>query len=60
MQALAEAMSQALREHFTVGYLLTSRKGRRILANYARMVKHYAGRDEARFFINSFYGMDKI
>ena len=53
MESLAESMSEALNDYFKVSYFRGS-KGRRILAYYARLIKRYAGRDEARYFINQF------
>ena len=53
MQSLGESMATALNDYFKIGYF-GSKKGRRILAYYARLIKRYAGRDEARYFIDQF------
>ena len=53
MDSLAESLSDSLHEHFKIGYFRSS-KGRRILAYYARLLRKYAGRDEARYFLNQF------
>ena len=59
MESLAESMSEALNDYFKIGYF-GSKKGRRILAYYARIIKRYAGRDEARYFLRQFEYVRKI
>ena len=59
MDSLAESLSDSLHEHFKIGYFRSS-KGRRILAYYARLLRKYAGRDEARYFLRQFEYVRKI
>ena len=59
METLAESMGSALNEYFKAGYLCGP-KERRILAYYARLIRKYAGRDEARYFLRQFEYVRKI